>query len=1052
MRRRKKNPHANHDEDNGIERVADAGRTALRGEEYFRALIENASDVITILEDDGTIRYESPSVKRFLGWEPEELVGKNVFDYLHPEDAPLALEAFQGGLDTPGNSSYMEVRFRHKDDSWRWFGGIGSNLLHDEAVRGILLNSHDVTERVEAERELAENRRALVTLLGNLPGMAYRCRNDRDWTNEFASAGCLPLTGYQPSDLVGNRAVSYGSLIHPDDREAVWQSVQEALSRREPFEIVYRIKAASGEEKWVWEQGRGIFSPLGDLQALEGFVTDITARVGAERLLRTQRDLAFRLSESFELQDILEALMRAVMEVTGMDCGAIYLLDEAMEEMRIAYYTGLSDAFVAEVARYDFSSPTARLVAAGSPLYREHGEFQSPPPASSEAEGIRSAAIVPIFFEGRVIGCLNAASHVLEEIPRRSRDAVEVFAAIVGQAVARSWLVSALRESEERYRLLHDNAGEAIFTYDSELRLVNMNSMACEKIGYGEKELLGKNIMELGLVLEEDLEKAWREIEALLKGEKTVASEVIRLRRKDGRILVAEMTGAALYGEGGRLIGVSNIVMDVTERVATEEALWESEERYRATFESTGTAMCVIGKDGIVSIVNSEFERMLGYTREEVEGRRRYWEFIHAGDAEAVIYCGRLIGLGKLATPFQYECRLMHKEGGVISVLASVNAAESMESSIVSVLDITDRKQAEEALRKSEERYRATFESTGTAMFLVERDGMLSDANAEMERIFGYSLEEVVGKKRYMELVMPGDVEKVKENSRRLLEGKLPSPLTYEIKARHKSGRPVDAIISVGVLPGIDKSVVSLVDITDKKAYERELEKNAEQQRDFLDIAAHELRHPATLLKGYAMTLARRGEDIGEGDRRACLRGIEAGADRLVYVVEELLDAARLQRGKFSLKREKVSVREIALRAVEEIRMSWTQREVRLDVPDDAGESYADPDRIVRLFVILLDNALKYSPPGSLVEIAGERRGGEIIFSVLDRGGGIPPEDGERVFDRFYQVGSAKHHSGPGLGLGLYIGKRIIDAHGGRIWYEPREGGGSAFRFSIPIR
>lgn len=141
-------------------------------------------------------------------------------------------------------------------------------------------------EHIRTEKSLQESERKLFTLMGNLPGMAYRCLNDENWTMEFISEGCVELTGYNPLDLIGNRKLSYGELIHPDDQGPVWDQAQEALAERRPFRVVYRIQTATGEQKWVWEQGVGVFSDEGDLQALEGFITDITQRKQAEDLVR----------------------------------------------------------------------------------------------------------------------------------------------------------------------------------------------------------------------------------------------------------------------------------------------------------------------------------------------------------------------------------------------------------------------------------------------------------------------------------------------------------------------------------------------------------------------------------------------------------------------------------------------------------------------------------------------------------------------------------------------------------------------------------------------
>ncbi len=140
----------------------------------------------------------------------------------------------------------------------------------------------DIEGRKSAEEALRESRRALLALMSNLPGMAYRCRNDKDWTMDFVSQGALALTGYTPEELTGSSGVSYTQVIHPDDWKMVWDNVQKALKSRQPFQISYRIVTAAGVEKWVWEQGGGVFSEKGDLLAVEGFIADISDRKRAE--------------------------------------------------------------------------------------------------------------------------------------------------------------------------------------------------------------------------------------------------------------------------------------------------------------------------------------------------------------------------------------------------------------------------------------------------------------------------------------------------------------------------------------------------------------------------------------------------------------------------------------------------------------------------------------------------------------------------------------------------------------------------------------------------
>jgi len=141
-----------------------------------------------------------------------------------------------------------------------------------------------------SEEALEKSRRTLSTLLSNLPGLAYRCGNDRDWTMEFVSDGCYGLTGYLPDDLVHNRKISYNDLIHPDDREKVWHDVQAAVQENRPFQLTYRIRTAAGEVRWVSEQGRLVASAPDELPALEGFITDITAHRQAMDELRKYKD------------------------------------------------------------------------------------------------------------------------------------------------------------------------------------------------------------------------------------------------------------------------------------------------------------------------------------------------------------------------------------------------------------------------------------------------------------------------------------------------------------------------------------------------------------------------------------------------------------------------------------------------------------------------------------------------------------------------------------------------------------------------------------------
>ena len=1301
-------------------------------------------------------------------------------------------------------------------------------------------------------------------------------------------------------------------------------------------------------------------------------------REWAEQIITFQRDLATELSEISDVREALQASLEGILEATGLDSGGIYLVDAKTAGLDLAYHKGLSGAFVETVSHFDADSSNAKLISKGEPVYDAYERLEVSKTDAELEEGLKTIAVVPLVSEGRVIGCVNVASHVHDEIPQRSRDLIEVLAAQVSQAIIRSRLSSTIMDSEERYRILHDYAGYLVFTFDRDYLLTHINPVVSDTLGYAEKELLGKNAMELGIVYPDDYRKVALGVERIFS-EKTVVRDEIRFTKKNGEAIFVSSTGVPLLDEEGEVTAVINIARDITQRRLAEEALRESEKKYHDMYEYAPLAYFSIDTYGYVVDCNRAAESFIGYALEELRQMsvydlyaeeskptaRRIFERFKKGipveneemtyrrrngdqvqgllsisatrDEDGDIISSRSVvvditarrkaeeelresearlhsivqaspvGIGvvsdriildvnnrfcemlgysreelvgqdaRMVYPtdedYEYvgeekyrqilekgtgavETRFLRKDGRVIDILLSSSALDSSEPSagvtftamniteskramemlkdsearyrdlfenmssgvavyeavddgddflfrdfnkagqridnirkgdvigkrvtevfpgvkefglfdifkrvwrtgnpehfpealyqderisgwrdnyvyklpsgeIVAIyddvterkeakdalkfergqllsifdsiseiiyisdpntyevifvnktlkdafrkdptgglcyrefqglkmpcefctneiilkkrgqtylweyhnpvldkdymiidriikwpdgrdvrfeiaIDITERKRTEEELRKSEGKYRELVQNANSMIIRFDTRGNLTFFNEFAQWFFGYSENEVLGR-NLVGTIVP-DTEENRQDLSRIIEeiaSRSEKSRTEEYKNMRRDGErvwvawtskavvdesgQVTEILSVGVdvtehkatqmrmeklsrlffglgpdiienveaivnsgsdivgghymqycrlqkgklasfssMPGeegfkladnpeehlcnmvfvegsskpliiedirktpyedvyvearerhlrsfagypvrLQGETIGCLSIWDRKqrvfsdedlfvlgtlasfiSTEEERLAREENLKDLIDIASHELRHPVTLMKAYSISLKDMWGDLDDAKREQMLSGLDSGADRMEKLVHELLEVSRIERGRFRLNRREISLKPLIESMVSELRQKGAENEFDVSIPEDIGVQDVDPERLAELLIILLDNAADYSSPGSRIdiEVVGVDEG--ALISVLDRGPGIPEKDRRRVFERFYQVEDALHHSKPGIGLGLYIAKEIVEAHGGRIWHEPREGGGSIFRFTIPM-
>ncbi len=263
--------------------------------------------------------------------------------------------------------------------------------------------------------------------------------------------------------------------------------------------------------------------------------------------------------------------------------------------------------------------------------------------------------------------------------------------------------------------------------------------------------------------------------------------------------------------------------------------------------------------------------------------------------------------------------------------------------------------------------------------------------------------------------------------------------------------RPDGSSISVGITyaPLFDREgrLVNIVGSVRDITRFREAE---ELKSTFISIISHELKTPVALIKGYAGTLRREDAKWDVTTVRESATVIEEEADRLTQLINNLLDASRLQAGGLKLNLGDVALDRIAARLVDKFRTQTDQHTLSAEFAPDFPVIQADAARLEQVLSNLISNAIKYSPKGGAVRVTGRARPDEVTVCVSDEGIGIPIEEQDRIFERFYRVEDALSRRTAGSGLGLYLAKAVIDAHGGRIWVESAPGRGATFSFALP--
>lgn len=295
------------------------------------------------------------------------------------------------------------------------------------------------------------------TLLGNLPGMVYRCLNDKDWTMELVSAGCFDLTGYQTDDLVGNKTISYNDLIIPQDRDGIWDTIQTKVNSDAPFELIYRIKRRDGEIRWVWENGVGIFSDDHTLVALEGFITDINERMQQRRELEAIARVGYALRTVDTREQILSVVLEQTTDLLESDGCMVEFIEPATGDAVVRVTNGVFDGL--EGTRFPLDKGLNSYIRETGKPYHNNNAPEDPRFIDQMAnKTCQAISGVPLIIQGELIGFLWITRYI--PISEKAVQTLASIADITANAIHRVDLFQQTRRRLENLLSLReiDNA------------------------------------------------------------------------------------------------------------------------------------------------------------------------------------------------------------------------------------------------------------------------------------------------------------------------------------------------------------------------------------------------------------------------------------------------------------------------------------------------------------------------------------------------------------------------------------------------------------------
>ncbi len=526
---------------------------------------------LMIVGKDDQIRGINKTGVSMLGFsDARELVNTRPGDWFSYE-----VEKNKGiaGNDDPSRDIECMLRRRDGTKTPVLKSSIPIQFGNENALLETFIDFSDQKIKLE---ELSESKRQFSTLLDNLPGMVYRCRNDHNWTMEFLSDGCYDLTGYFPDDLILNQRISYNDLILEEDRNHIWDEVQKALSINKPFTFEYRIKCADGKIKWVWEKGKCLLNDQGTLICIEGFISDISEFKYAEQIQKVLFEISKASYTSYNIGEVFRSIHKNLGMIIDVENFYLAMYDETTDTITLPFQVDSKDSFTAFPAG---KTITSYVIKSKSPLLATQPIIEELSRAG-EIEIVGSLAKVwlgvPLIVADKVIGVIAVQSYTdPDQYTLRELDLLRFVADHIATTISKKGAEESFQKEKAYLDQLFEGSPEAIIMTNIEGNLVKVNSAFLKLFGFSQEEVLEKNLDDL--IAGKDVHHESRKITSDILLGITTETET-RRKHKDGHLIDVSILATPITIDHN-IVGGYGIYRNITEHKLTEKSLIAAKEK-----------------------------------------------------------------------------------------------------------------------------------------------------------------------------------------------------------------------------------------------------------------------------------------------------------------------------------------------------------------------------------------------------------------------------------------------------------------------------------------